>query len=185
MRLTYGYDMLIDVRDILKASGLSKTVELETTAESCGIKATETECEFNETFYVLVELTNIKGMIRAKGEVRTGYVTFCARCLKPVHATVRSEFDDEYVRYGVPGSISFEETDVYEYSDKEINIGYAIRDAVLLDLPIRRLCSEDCMSICPLCGKDLNDGPCRCEQPVGDIRFEALKTLLDNNGGEK
>ena len=177
--------MLIDVRDILKASGLSKTVELETTAECCGIADSETDCDFNETFRVRAVLTNIKGMIRAKGEIRTGYSTVCARCLKPVHVAVCSEFDDEYVRYGVPGSISAEETDVYEYSDKEIDIGYAIRDAVLLDIPIRRLCSEDCLSLCPFCGKDLNEGPCDCGQPAGDNRFEALKTLTYDSAGEE
>jgi len=169
----------------LKASGLSKTVELEMTADGCGIKESETECDFNEIFYVRAELTNIKGMIRAKGEVRTGYTTFCARCLKPVHVDAGMEFDDEFVRYGVPGSISAEETDVYEYSDKEIDIGLAVRDAVLLDIPIRRLCGDDCLALCPICGKDLNDGPCSCEQPAGDIRFEALKALLEgNNDGE-
>ena len=171
--------MLIDVRDILKESGLSKTVELETTAEGCGIKDSETECDFSEPFYIRAELTNIKGMIRAKGAISTGYSTFCARCLKPVRVAAYREFDDEYVRFGVPGSITAAETDVYEYSDKEINIGRAARDALLLGIPIRHLCSEDCLSLCPICGKDLNEGACGCEQPSGDIRFEKLKALLN------
>ena len=174
-------EVLIDVRDILKASGLSKTIELETTADCCGIMDSETECDFGEAIHVKAELFNIKGMIRAKGNVRTGYMTYCARCLKSVHMEIFREFDDEYVRYGVPGPVSAEETDVYEYSDKEIDIGLSIRDAVLLDLPIRHLCSEGCLSLCPICGKDLNDGPCVCEEPIGDVRFEALKSLLEND----
>jgi len=172
--------MLIDVRDILKASGLSKTVELEFTADGCGISESDSEFKFNELFKVKAELANVKGMIRVKGHVQTGYDSFCARCLKPVHINLSKDFDDDYVQYGTLGTVLAEDAEAYEYSDKEINIGLAVRDAVLLELPIRHLCSEDCKSLCPICGKDLNEGECGCEQPVGDIRFGVLNALLKN-----
>lgn len=173
--------MLIDVRDILKASGLSKTAELEITAGGCGIAGTEGECEFSELFLVKAELTNIKGIIRAKGFVSTGYGTYCARCLKPVHIKIEREFDDEYVQFGSLGAVSAEDAEVYEYSDKEIDIGLAVRDAVLLGIPIRHLCREGCLSLCPVCGKDLNEGACSCGQPSGDIRLAGLAAFFEDN----
>ena len=172
--------MLIDVRDILKSSGLSKTVELEFLAAACGIESNENDCEFSEIFYVRAELSNIKGMIRAKGSIATGYDTYCARCLKKIHVAIDRDFDDDYVQFGSLNPVSADEAEVYEYSDKEIDIGRAVRDAVLLELPIRRLCSEDCLSLCQFCGKDLNEGPCGCEQPVGDIRFKVLEGFFDS-----
>ena len=174
--------MRIDVRDILKESGLSKFVEAEISASDIGIEASAGECEFDERFFVFAELANIKGIIRAKGTVKSGYQTYCARCLKPVRRTVDKTFDDEYVRLGALGAVTAEEAEVYEYSDKEIDLGPALREAVLLEIPIRHLCRDDCLSLCPYCGKDLNEGACGCEALAGDMRFAALGALLEGDG---
>ena len=177
--------MLIDVRDILKSSGLSKKIELEFSADACDIKKSDSDCDFSEPLFVKAELSNIKGMIRAKGAVCTGYKTYCARCLKPIHIEIDRSFDNEYVQFGSIAPVSAEDAEVYEYSDKEIDIGISVREAILLDLPIRHLCSDDCLSLCPICGKDLNEGECGCDQPVGDIRFDALKGFFDDEATGK
>jgi uncharacterized protein len=174
--------MLIDVRDILKTSGLSKSVDLEISAGDMGISDVPGEVAFNESFRIKVELSNIKGIIRAKGTVRTVYDTYCARCLKPLREFIDKRFDDEYVRLGALGAVTAEEAEVYEYSDKEIDIGLAARESALLEIPIRHLCREDCRSMCPHCGKDLNEGGCECAPPAGDGRFAALRAYFDKAG---
>lgn len=170
--------MLIDVRDILKASGLAKTVELEATPEGCGISGPDADCEFTEPFRVAAELTNIKGLIRVKGTVGTGYDTYCSRCLKPIHRKINKNFESEFVRRGSLGGVSAEDAEVFEYSEKEIDVGLAVREAVLLEIPFKHLCSADCLSLCPICGKDMNEGACGCEPPAGDARFSALKNFF-------
>ncbi|MDR3121514.1 MAG: DUF177 domain-containing protein [Clostridiales bacterium] len=152
---------------------MTKRVELSLSAEECGIG--DTDCVFKEPVQVSAELTNINGIIRAKGFVRTGYETFCARCLKPVYCSIEKPFDEEYVGAGSLRGTRSDEAEVYEYSDKEIDISLAARDAVLLEIPIRHLCGEDCKSLCPVCGKDLNEGDCDCELRPADARFEVLK----------
>ena len=171
--------MFIDVRDILKTSGLSKTVELEASAPDMGLSDNEGGCEFDEPLRITAELANIRGIVRVKGAIKTAYKSYCARCLKPVRVIVDKRFDDEYVRFGSMGEITAEEAEVFEYSDKEIDISLAVREAVLLEIPIRHLCGEDCRSLCPYCGRDLNEGICGCEKPVGDIRFAALEKLKE------
>src|SRR5579862_8572726 len=52
-----------------------------------------------------------------------------------------------------------------------------MREDIILELPQRALCSEDCKGLCPHCGKDLNKGPCRCRQSAGDLRWHALDDL--------
>ena len=44
----------------------------------------------------------------------------------------------------------------------------------------RFLCREDCKGLCPKCGKDLNDGPCKCGEDQ-DPRLAVLAQLLENN----
>ena len=51
---------------------------------------------------------------------------------------------------------------------------------VVLAMPSKHLCREDCKGLCPECGKDLNDGPCGCATTSGDPRMAALAKLLEN-----
>ena len=164
--------MLIDISDILKESGLSKVVTLDTTVTACGVQ--EAECEFGEPLAVAAELTNIKGLIRVKGRIAVDYTTYCARCLKPIRQTINKDIEEEAV---LIGSLNDEE-EYYSYSGKELDLGWIVRDAILLDIPIRHLCGSDCKALCPKCGKDLNSGPCACVAESGGGLFDALKGFV-------
>jgi uncharacterized protein len=57
-----------------------------------------------------------------------------------------------------------------------------IREQLLLQLPMQRVCSAECKGICPVCGANRNDGACKCEAHPGgdhpdDDRWMALKDL--------
>ena len=41
----------------------------------------------------------------------------------------------------------------------------------------RLICSNECKGLCPVCGKDLNDGECACQEEEGDIRLAPLAQL--------
>ena len=60
-----------------------------------------------------------------------------------------------------------------------LDLTEAIRQRVLLELPIATLCREDCAGLCSQCGHDLNLGPCDCKPEV-DTRFSVLEKLLQN-----
>ena len=164
--------MLIDISDILKESGLSKLVELAAPVADCEVQ--DPECEFGEPLTVAVELTNVKGLIRVKGHIAVAYTTYCARCLKPLRQTIEKDIEEEAVPIG---SLSDEEV-YYSYSGKELDLGLIVRDAILLDIPIRHLCNSDCKALCPKCGKDLNNGVCDCAAESGGGLFDALKGFV-------
>jgi uncharacterized protein len=60
-----------------------------------------------------------------------------------------------------------------------LDLREAIRQNLLLAMPIKTLCKEDCAGLCPQCGKDWNEGPCDCVIEVDDDRFSALHQLLE------
>ena len=60
-----------------------------------------------------------------------------------------------------------------------LDLTEAVRQRVLLDLPMATLCKEDCAGLCAQCGHDLNLGPCECKPEV-DARLSILKTLLED-----
>lgn len=61
---------------------------------------------------------------------------------------------------------------------KEIDLTNEIRDTVLLAIPMKLLCSDDCRGLCAGCGANLNTETCHCAPPPADLRWEALRKLL-------
>ena len=60
----------------------------------------------------------------------------------------------------------------------EIQGEMGAEEDVVLNLPSKVLCKDDCKGLCPQCGKNLNDGPCDCKEPV-DPRLAGLLELLN------
>ncbi|GAC1447213.1 MAG: hypothetical protein PVSMB4_01990 [Ktedonobacterales bacterium] len=60
-----------------------------------------------------------------------------------------------------------------------LDLREAIRQNLLLALPMRTICREECAGLCPQCGHNLNAGPCGCEPEVVESRFETLRALLE------
>ena len=61
---------------------------------------------------------------------------------------------------------------------KEIDLTGEIRETILLAVPMKILCAEDCRGLCAGCGANLNTELCRCAPPPADLRWEALRKLL-------
>lgn len=81
-----------------------------------------------------------------------------------------------------PNQMLIDETsdDVYLIPPSEvyINLSPYIREMLLLALPQKNLCSEDCKGLCPTCGANLNYETCQCKQKIYDSRWDALKKLI-------
>ena len=61
--------------------------------------------------------------------------------------------------------------------NETIDIDELVREQVLLAVPERSLCQEDCKGLCPTCGADRNLKECGCESVEADPRWAALKNL--------
>ena len=75
------------------------------------------------------------------------------------------------------------EEDSGEYiqvDDYKLDLDELIRTDILLELPTKFLCKEDCKGLCPTCGKNLNEGACNCQTHQIDPRLEVLKQLIDS-----
>jgi uncharacterized protein len=68
--------------------------------------------------------------------------------------------------------------DQYYFKGDEIDIDPYVFEEVMLNLPIKTLCSDACKGMCPVCGKNLNNGDCRCEKTGSSTLGEKLKSFL-------
>lgn len=134
----------------------------------------------------LTEEPQINGRINRSGqEVRLqGTVTAraevdCDRCLKSIAVPIETEFDVTYIP-----AADYERTEVAELQEEDLSLsvfdGAAIdlddlvREQVLLALPPRVLCGEECKGLCPVCGADRNQQECACEPKETDPRWAGL-----------
>ena len=93
------------------------------------------------------------------GEIVYTFEAACARCLTPVTVTRMIEYDELFL-----SEFSLKkDDDCYTYSRDRIDMKKPVDEMILTDIPYAVYCKEDCKGLCPICGKNLNNGDCGCE----------------------
>jgi uncharacterized protein len=101
----------------------------------------------------------------------------CSRCLQPVQVPVKAQVAALYAKELDP-----EDPDLYAFEGNSLELTDAVKDALLLELPLQFFCRPDCKGLCPVCGINLNKGTCTCQE--GNVvtgPFSALKDYVLNN----
>jgi uncharacterized protein len=107
----------------------------------------------------------------------------CSRCLESTPVVVRREFqlvfqsEDAEAR-SEEAELDEADLDVDYYPGEGIDLRPILAEQVLLDLPMKPLCGDDCRGLCAQCGQNRNHEECDCEPPV-DPRLAALGELRD------
>ena len=65
------------------------------------------------------------------------------------------------------------------FDGDSIDVDEIVKEQILLTLPTRALCREDCKGFCPTCGADKNSGECSCLEIEIDPRWAGLKDLMN------
>jgi uncharacterized protein len=120
--------------------------------------------------------------IRLRADYNGVFQVPCARCVEPVEHHLKNSFDLVFRPLGVDkGSvehaISTSETEIGYYQGGGLVLEDVLREQVLLSLPVRTLCREDCKGLCPRCGQNLNLEACSCGQTESDQRWSALSDI--------
>ncbi len=122
--------------------------------------------------------------IRVQGDLATSVEMACARCLEPVTRDVARKFELLYRPQGSDAgreeiSVTDAEAEIGYYQGEGVELKDILREQILLAVPMKVVCREECKGLCPQCGQNLNQGACQCAQPLGDPRWNALKGLKD------
>jgi uncharacterized protein len=116
-------------------------------------------------------------------EIDTGVELDCDRCNARYRQPLHLEFEEEFVpTIDVHSGETLpppEEPGVFTIDDHHIlDVSEAVRQYALTAIPLKALCSADCAGLCPSCGKNLNEGPCRCPAEPTDPRWAKLQGLF-------
>jgi uncharacterized protein len=90
-----------------------------------------------------------------KGNAQATVVLDCSRCLKGIAQPVKINFDAEYIPLTEGTNdeeyeLNAQELDIAFYKDDEINITDIVREQLLLAIPMKPLCREDCRGMCEI-----------------------------------
>jgi len=131
--------------------------------------------------------------VRLEGSIRCSLSLMCGRCLDVFPFSIQTSLDVGLIKkIPVPETeleLAKEDLEVYYYEGDEIDINPLVCEEVLLNIPIKPLCREDCRGICAVCGKNNNIEECHCNKASSMLLGEKLNAFLarqgDNYGSSK
>ncbi len=121
-------------------------------------------------------------LVEVDGRFEATLEMTCARCLAAYTLpltdtfalTFTPETDEELPE---ERQLQAEDLSLVSYHDEQLDLTEPLQDQLLVAVPMRVLCHEDCRGLCPQCGADLNQGVCGCEKKPFNNKFSALSQL--------
>lgn len=129
--------------------------------------------KFLEPVNVKGTLMNAENVIILDAKAITELIMPCDRCLAPVKVKLDFRLNEKFTN---AGNLE-QETEVF--FDDLINIDEVLKREIILNIPMKVLCREDCKGICPKCGKNLNDSTCDCKESYINPKFKDLRALFN------
>jgi uncharacterized protein len=144
------------------------------------------EVDFTDTIGVKLSILPRKDLIQVEGSVQARVRITCSRCAESYDARLRRQFTLSYSRK-IPQDLHRDETEGIEltadqiglilYKGDEIDLRDALAEQVVLALPYKPLCRQNCKGLCQNCGANLNREVCQCKSNLNGGPFEVLKGL--------
>ena len=119
-----------------------------------------------------------------RGVIKGAVSMPCNRCMEETLVVLNQSFDEfeEYPHLHeaepeekMPSDLLEEGVVVVEEGIPFLDLASLLWEEFALALPVKPLCRSDCKGICPVCGKNLNEGACQCSRNSGDPRLAALR----------
>lgn len=179
--------MKIDVSEILKVPGASIPFDAE---GEVGVLDSAAAFEAAGPFVARGVATSIGDGVYVDAHARGSVKMVCSRCLAPFTKSLTLSCEGKFVEDpGTKGEKEDDEVEVFPLENGFCDLGEMIRHEVVLNLPMKPLCAPHCKGICPVCGRNLNEGDCGCEKPqvaesvFGKKLLEAVHERGKKHGG--
>ncbi len=136
---------------------------------------------------VVLEATAVRtrDTVGIAGRAATTLEMSCSRCLEGFPVPVTATFDlaympsDEAPAGGGEVEVGDQDINTAYYEHGQINLADLIHEQLYLVLPMKPLCKDDCLGLCPVCGANRNITSCSCTTTWTDPRLAGLKALLN------
>jgi uncharacterized protein len=115
-------------------------------------------------------------VLKLSGKMKFEYDSNCYRCLKNIHKNIEVEIEENLF----DGKGLANKDDSFVYEGDYLVIDDILRNYIVLSLPMKLVCYENCEGLCPVCGKNLNEEMCVCtEKDYINPQMEILKKYFE------
>jgi uncharacterized protein len=163
--------MVLDLKDIF-AGG--KDIAFDYELDLSGFEAAPGEFPIRKPVRVKGTAANRAGVVTLDAHAVFTYCTRCDRCLKDIE----EPYDVRFSNILAVSANSDEDDDIIVCAEQSLDLDDLALTNVILNLSMKHLCKPDCKGLCPVCGKDLNEGDCGCDRNGDVSAFSQLKDLI-------
>lgn len=165
--------MEITLSDLIQ--GKKEFIHINTMIPIKSINSISNEVEIVEDVSVVGQVFYNDDSIYLKANLKTKAKCICSRCLQEYI----TDFDcDIYEKL----TLEEAESEEYYFVEKErLNLTVVVNDALVLNMPVKLICNDNCKGLCLACGVNMNTEHCDCDKDQIDPRLAKLKDLLLNN----
>lgn len=180
--------LVLDTRELGRRAGAIKRMQFTVEAPAefgvpmIGV-AQGSPIDFDIRLESVIEGVLVSGtaVVTVRGE--------CSRCLEALAYDTEVDVQElyEYPETDARGrevESNRNEDDMFKVEGDYLDLEPALRDAVVLALPLSPLCQPDCLGLCTRCGENLNDNPDHEHEEV-DSRWAALADLATKDSGDE
>lgn len=120
--------------------------------------------------------------VHIRGHIRAEIAQECSRCLTVSPSVLDFDFSAAFEPASMESGEAYElsgvDLDLGSYENDEIDLADLIGEQLMINIPIKPLCSESCKGICSRCGANRNRDECFCEGTEIDDRWKILGNLF-------
>ena len=135
------------------------------------------KAESNRAIEIAVTLRLVGSAVYVIGEAKGEVVLQCGRCLAEYRHRLDAELNISFMEKEEGAEEDEDREEINSYDGESVDLYPHVRDQLLLLMPIKPLCREECKGLCPKCGQDLNAKDCGCPRMEVDDRFSVLAKL--------
>ena len=150
--------MKINISELLKNEVACLKIEFNDKVK--GLEETINGCNITENINFKGTLTKIKGILHLNGIIMFKYNIDCYRCLENINSSMSINISEDIL----DASRVSHSDDAFTYEGYYLDMDVILMNYIMINLPMRQLCSEECKGLCPTCGQNLNEGKCRCNR---------------------
>ena len=172
--------MLVNLTDVFLNEG--KVLEQSIPYEKDEFCLAIGKFRIKEASKVSLKLSNLgpsKALIEGNASITVAMQ--CDRCLQDVDHTFDLTFCEEVFSPDKASEAGVDDEENNFMDGFNLDTDVLVENEILLNWPMKILCKEDCKGICKVCGKNLNDGDCGCDDFVPDPRWAAIKDIFNAN----
>ena len=171
--------MLISLSEIMNTN--DKVAKVDAPIEMERFEYQGATYEFAHKDPVDLTITNLGNrMVMIEGSTKISLTLFCSRCLKELTHPMDINFQKE-IDFKLSEEERTEGLDETNYIiGYNLDVDTLIYEEILIEFPMKLLCSEECKGLCKKCGTDLNAETCDCDTYPYDPRMSVIRDIFNN-----